>query len=254
MNNFKYLLLFTLIFVINSDLLIAQNDLIELSEDLKIKKISENVFLHISYYDLENYKNVPANGLIVRENDKVFIIDTPWTNDETRLLLTWLEDSLKVMVEGVIVTHWHKDCMGGLEEIKKQKIRSYAYQKTIDIAPTENKPIPDIGFQDSLRISLDGREIICRYLGAGHTVDNMFVWIPKEKILFAGCPVKGLSSKSLGFIGDADLEAWPKTLKKVLKNYPDCQTVIPGHGDIGGTNLIHHMLDLLEEHHSKNKN
>jgi len=239
--------------IVFSTLLMAQNGLIKLSEDLEIKKISDNIFLHISYYDLENYKNIPANGLIVRENDKVFIIDTPWTNDETKLLLTWLEDSLKVLIEGVIVTHWHKDCMGGLEEIQKQKIRSYAYQKTIDIAPTENKPIPDIGFRDSLKLHLDGRELTCIYLGAGHTVDNCLVWIPREKILFAGCPVKALGWKSLGYTGDADLNAWSATLQKMLIAFPDCQAIVPGHGDIGGQDLIHHTLDLLSKHHSVNK-
>ncbi len=254
MNKIMYLLLSTLILIVYSSLSIAQNVLAKLSENLEIRKISENIFIHISYYDLEDYKHVPANGLIIRENDKAYIIDTPWTNNETRMLIAWLEDSLKVKVEGVIATHWHMDCMGGLDEVKRQQIPTFAHNKTIEIAKSKSRPIPDTGFQDSLRIHLDGREIICRYFGAGHTVDNIFVWIPKEKILFAGCPVKALNWKSLGFIGDADLEAWPKTLKKVLETYPDCQTVIPGHGDIGGTNLIDHMLDLLEEHQSKNNN
>jgi metallo-beta-lactamase class B len=223
----------------------AQDNVIILSEDLKIKRISENAFLHISYYDLQNYKHIPANGLILTHNNKAYIIDTPWTEKETRILIEWLEDSLKVEIEGIIVTHWHIDCMGGLNEIHEHKIVSYSNQITAEIAKSKNLPVPQHSFKDSLKIQKDDLIIFCKYLGAGHTIDNIVVWIPNERILFGGCLVKALRWKGLGYTGDADIAQWPITLQKVLAAFPECQIVIPGHGDYGDLSLIHHTLDLL---------
>jgi metallo-beta-lactamase class B len=228
----------------------ADNNRITLSKDLEIKKISENVWLHISYYDMEDYGHVPANGLIIKNENSAYIVDTPWRDTETMILLDWLEDSLKVNVAGVIATHWHQDCMGGLGEVKKRGITSFACEKTIEFAQMKKRPLPDNGFQDSLALHLGDLEIICRYFGGGHTEDNIFVWIPDEKLLFGGCPVKALNWKGLGFTGDADLEEWPNTLNKVLKAYPNCDLVIPGHGDPGDLSLIHHTLELLNTHQS----
>lgn len=73
------------------------------------------------------------------------------------------------------------------------------------------------------------------------------MWIPEEKILFGGCMLKALGWKGLGYLGDAVVEEWPKTLKKVLEAFPDARIVIPGHGDRGDLGLIHHTLRLLED-------
>jgi metallo-beta-lactamase class B len=61
----------------------------------------------------------------------------------------WLSDSMKVRVTGFAPNHWHIDCMGGLAWLKSQGIRSYANQKTIEIAKSKSLPVPDEGFTDS---------------------------------------------------------------------------------------------------------
>ena len=82
------------------------------------------------------------------------------------------------------------------------------------------------------------------YPGGGHTVDNTVVWIPNEKILYAGCLVKEISSKTLGNTSEADLNAYPKTLQNLLDKYPDAETVVPGHGQCGSMDLVRHTLEL----------
>ena len=135
--------------------------------------------------------------------------------------------------------------LGGLNEINKQKIISYSNHITAEIAQSKNLTIPVSIFKDSLTIQVDDLAIFCKYFGAGHTIDNIVVWIPYESILFGGCLVKALRWKGLGFTGDADITQWPKTLQSVLAAFPECQMVIPGHGDYGDLSLIHHTLDLL---------
>ena len=84
-------------------------------------------------------------------------------------------------------------------------------------------------------------------MGAAHTVDNIVVWIPDEKILFGGCMIKELKANNLGNIVDADIDAWPKTLKTVRSEFSMAKIVIPGHGLYGGIELIDHTIDLLKE-------
>ena len=118
---------------------------------------------------------------------------------------------------------------------------------TIDLAEANGKPVPRHGFTDSLRLVLGGETVECHYLGGGHTADNIVVWIPSEKILFAGCMVKDVHSKGLGNLSDANLEEWLPTVQKVTARFPDACIVIPGHGQIGGKEILVHTSKLLKE-------
>ena len=82
------------------------------------------------------------------------------------------------------------------------------------------------------------------YPGAGHTEDNVVVWLANEKILFGGCFVKSLQNKNLGNTGDADISEWPNSIQKVLNRYPDVKVVVPGHGKIGNISLLTHTQAL----------
>lgn len=224
----------------------VQEQQIRISNDLELRKISENVYIHISYHDLQSYKHVAANGLVYLHGGESYIIDTPWTDELTRVLLDWIQDSLKAEIKGVIPTHWHNDCMGGLREVKNSGINSYALELTRDIARSKNLPEPAVGFRDSLVLKLGMSDIVCYYVGAGHTVDNIVVWLSEEKVLFGGCMVKALNQNNLGFTGDADVQEWPNSLRNLLSKFPDCKIVVPGHGAYGNLSLVHHTLKLLE--------
>ena len=39
---------------------------------------------------------------------------------------------------------------------------------------------------------------ICYYFGGGHSEDNIAVWIPSAKLLFAGCMVKEMAAQNAG--------------------------------------------------------
>lgn len=217
---------------------------IKISSDLELIKLSENVYVHISYLDLPNYGRTSANGLIYINGSEAFVFDSPWTDSLTMCLFSWITDSLKLKIIGFIPTHWHVDCMGGLEFIQHKNIETYANQMTIDIAKYKNLPIPAHGFKDSLQLELGDKMIKCYYLGAAHSLDNIVVWISSEQILFAGCMVKSLNSKDLGNTADGDLIAYPKTIDKLINKFPTAKIVIPGHGQYGGLDLIAHTKEL----------
>jgi metallo-beta-lactamase class B len=226
--------------------LFGQDEIIQISPDLELRKLTEHAYLYTSYYDLEKAPHFPANGMVYLDGDKAYVVDTPWRDRETQELIDWVRNNFKVTIQGFIVTHWHQDCMGGLATVHKNGIHSYALDKTREIANAKNLPLPKTTFSDSLVLYLNDKALICKYPGAGHTVDNIIVWLPDEKILFGGCLVKALAWNGLGNINDAVLEDWPITLEDVLLNYPESKIVIPGHGAVGDLSLIRHTISLFK--------
>jgi metallo-beta-lactamase class B len=118
---------------------------------------------------------------------------------------------------------------------------------TVDLAKEHGMPVPQNGFTDSLHLSFQGEEVYCYYPGGGHSTDNIVVWIPSEKILFGGCMVKDIHSRGLGNLSDAKVEEWPGTIQKVTEKFPEANIVIPGHGKIGGKEILQHTKELLKK-------
>lgn len=219
---------------------------IAVSKDIEVVKITENVFVHVSYSTIENYGRVASNGIILIDKGKAALFDTPMTNELTKELVEWITDSLKCNITMFVPNHWHSDCMGGLEYLHNLGIESYANEMTLKIAGSKKLPVPKHGFKDSTTLYLGTTKIFCEYLGAAHSIDNIVVWIPSEKVLFPGCIAKELNSKNLGNTADGDLKVYPVTVKKILEKYKDAKFVIPGHGNLGGVELLEHTLDLAK--------
>lgn len=217
---------------------------VKVCQDLELIQISSNAFVHVSYVTLPEYGRTSANGLIFINNKRAFLFDTPWTDSLTCGLISYLRDQMGVRVAVFIPNHWHEDCMGGLNYIKSQNIKSCANQLTIDIAKSKGLPLPDQGFSDSVRISLGDKSVYCYYPGAAHSIDNIVVWIPSERILFPGCMCKSLESDNLGNISDGDPGEYQNTIDKVIQKFKSARVVIPGHGRIGGTELLIHTRSL----------
>lgn len=217
---------------------------IKVCPDIELIKLSNHAYVHVSFAQLPKFGRFSSNGLVFVSGGEAFLFDTPVTDSLTKDLVAWIRDSLKAKLVGVIPNHWHSDCMGGLRYLKNLGIESYANKMTVDIATQKKLPVPAHGFIDSLKLSFGDKAIYCYYLGAAHSLDNIVVWIPSERILFAGCMVKSMDAKNLGNIADGDTAAYPKTIEKVIKKFPYAKIVIPGHGAIGGLELLGHTKEL----------
>lgn len=218
---------------------------IQVSEDLKLVPLSENTYLHISYTETQNWGRVASNGMIYVQGEEAFLFDTPMSMKIMEELIAYIEDSLGLKLVGFVPNHFHEDCTTGLELLHEKGVQTYSHEMTRDLSRAEESPTTQLTFQDSVNIHFGNTIIKCDYLGGGHAKDNIVVWLPAEKILFAGCMCRSMASKSKGNTADADLEEWPKTIKKVLKKYADAEVVIPGHGAYGGLELLEHTLEIV---------
>ncbi len=246
-------LLFTLLFINSAAAKTSEFEHIRVTPDIELIKISENYYVHTSWYEFPGFGRFPSNGLIFVKNGKALLIDTPNTNEQTLELYNFLKDTIKAEITKVIVGHFHSDCMGGLSILHEKGVESVAYAETLQICKSQNLPIPQNSFADAIAINFQGETIICRYFGAGHTVDNSLVYFPASQILFGGCLIKSMGSKGLGNTKDADIEDWDKTVLKVKIAYPSIKLVIPGHGAFGDIGLLDHTIGLVKDYKEKKK-
>jgi len=225
---------------------------IVIDNDIHLIHVQDSVFVHRTWENSDNYGRFSSNGMLVIKNRQAIMVDTPMDNEKTERIANYLRDSLNVDLIKLIIGHYHNDCLGGLEYIQNKGVESIANAMTIDKCKELGLTIPSTSFTDSLSFDFNGEQIICRFFGAGHTFDNITVWIPSMKILFGGCLIRSNNSLVLGNLADAVLSDWDTTIENLMNAYPNIKLVIPGHGDFGAAELLTHTIELIELERAKN--
>ena len=81
---------------------------IALSPDLTVQEIENDVFLVTHRFPWA------ANSLLVKvAPDECILVDTPWENEATKLLVEWMREKYGDIKLTVINTHFHRDNLGG---------------------------------------------------------------------------------------------------------------------------------------------
>lgn len=211
---------------------------------LQINKINENLYLYTTYGGYEGQK-VAAHGLYLITKTGVVLFDTPWDVNQIKPLIDSIQVKHQSKIISVFATHSHEDRAGGFGIFEKLGIPTYASEKTNVILKENQKTISSYTFTEHEKFLIGGEKFELRYFGAGHTRDNFVVWFPNYKVLAGGCLIKSVDSKDLGFIGDADIKAWPETLKKIKSKLTSINQTIPGHGNWKLPGSLNHTLKLL---------
>ena len=213
------------------------------NEDLIIRQLSPNAFLHISYLQTTSFGKVACNGIIIRDQGEAVVVDSPADSSTAALLINQVEQKLAAKVTEVVPTHFHIDCLGGLSAFHAREIPSYAHQMTIDLAQ-ESATKPLFGFEIFREIKVGNVYLPLDYPGEGHTKDNIVVYFPEEQILFGGCLIKSLGAGK-GNLEDANVDTWASTVEKVKEQYGDAKIVVPGHGKPGGIKLLDYTIEMF---------
>ncbi|MBQ4821120.1 subclass B1 metallo-beta-lactamase [Aquimarina sp. MMG016] len=219
---------------------------ITISENLKITKVNEHSYIHISKITLENGGKFPCNGFVYINNNEAYIFDTPANDQATVELINWLKNDKKVIIKGVVFNHFHRDCIEGMDVFQKNNIPCIASKNTAMYMKLEGYDLPDQMFQDYLDLKLGDKKIINRYFGEAHTSDNIISYFPDEEVIFGGCMIKSIHA-SKGNLADANINEWSKTVTKIKKAYPNIEVVIPGHGDYGNRKLLDYTISLFKK-------
>ena len=242
----KSLFCATALFLSSAEALFAQQAKpLYQSESLEIHPLTEHTFVHLSYLKTDDFGKVGCNGMVVVDGKEALVFDTPTDDAASEELIAWLEKQ-NVKVIGVVATHFHDDCVGGLAAFHAEGIPSYGSVKTIELATQEGDLVPQNGFEEELNLTVGELSVVNQFFGEGHTLDNVVSYVPADRVLFGGCLVKELGA-GVGYLGDANTSAWPETIRKLTSAFPDVKLVIPGHGAVGDRALLNYTAELFEE-------
>lgn len=213
---------------------------------LKIEKLTKDFYIYTTYVAYSGVKT-SANALYMLSKDGVILFDTPWDPDQYQPLLDSIRNRHHQEVIAVYATHSHEDRAGGFGFFNKKGIPTYATAATNAILKADHKPEATHLIELDKTIHIGGKQFVIKYFGEGHTADNVVIWFPKEKILDGGCLIKSSEAKNLGYVGEANVKEWPKTISKIQQTFKKINWVIPGHDGWKQQGHLENTLKLLTQ-------
>lgn len=217
--------------------------LIQAQPPLKIKKVSPHCYVFTTYRDLGTLK-FPSNGMLVIDSSQALVIDTPWDTTQFQALLDSIT-KFGAKAIGVISTHFHDDRTAGLQYYNEKNIPTYSSAFTKKLCLEKGEKIASHIFVSDTTFRVGQLQVQTFYPGEGHSPDNIVIYVPHDKVLFGGCLVKSYESSTLGNLSDANTEAWPTSLERVVSTFTDIAITIPGHQDWSQPHSIRKSLELL---------
>jgi len=193
-------------------------------------------------------QNFISNAAFVVTPAGVVVIDALGSPALAERLLLEIRKLTSQPVTHVIVTHYHADHIYGLQAFRKQGARIVAHRSALEYLNSETarqrletsrtELAPWVDAQTVLvsadewidgdkTLSVGGTSFVIRHVGPSHTPEDLVVYLPKEKVLFAGDLV---FRNRIPFVGQADSGRWIQALDVLLTF--DATTIVPGHGPL----------------------
>lgn len=212
---------------------------------IELKRINDDVWLHTTYTTIQCTR-YSANGMVVVTKDGLVLLDTPWTNQQTKELIQLCSGIFENEFTLAIVTHAHNDNIGGISTLIDEEIKVISTKETLEEAKKNGFELPNPKLEKYTEIHIGDTTLKTYYPGEGHAKDNIVVYLSDYRILFGGCLIKSSDAMDLGNTGQANLVEWPLSILNVEDRFPKVKLVVPGHGEIGDKELFEHTKELLK--------
>ncbi len=224
-------------------------------------EVGPKIFAYVqaSGIDLHGDTGVSNSGLIVGPESAV-AVDALMVASMTRRLVAAYRRATRKPIAKLINTHHHLDHTGGNRFFRRaviistEKCREALAPGFPPVAllqrfmprfarefPEMKVELPTMTFEDRLVIHDGAREIQLWHPGiTAHTVGDATVYLPRERILFAG-DIAFHYVTPLAFQGH--IGNWITAADRLLAF--DADAIVPGHGPIGTKKDLRHMRDYL---------
>ncbi len=193
-------------------------------------------------------QNFVSNAGFVITSDGVVVIDALGSPQLAQRLLGEIKKHTDKPVTHVILTHYHADHIYGLQTFKAAGARILAHQAAreylnsdtarlrleasrSELAPWIDKDtrlVPADEWIDGEReLVIGGVRFQIKPVGPSHTPEDLVIYLPQEKVLYAGDLV---FRNRIPFVGQADSRQWIKALGALMVF--DAVAIVPGHGPL----------------------
>jgi metallo-beta-lactamase class B len=212
---------------------------------LRIAHLTGDFYIYTTY---EKYQGslIPGNGMYLLTGDGAVLFDTPWDTTQFQPLLDSIKLKHNKHVISVFATHWHSDKTAGLEYYRKQGIKTYTTALTDELSKKNGKKRAAYLMTKDTLFTIGQYSFETYFPGEAHTLDNIVIWFEREKILYAGCLIKGVDDKTLGFTDDGNTQTYAATLEKVKRKFKKPAHIIIAHSDWNNLKSLDHSIIMAK--------
>jgi len=193
-------------------------------------------------------QNFISNAAFVVTPAGVVVIDALGSPALADRLMAEIRKITPLPVTHVIMTHYHADHIYGLQAFKAQGAHIIAQRAALEYINSDTARLRMIASRKDLAPWIDEsthlvpadewidgpRDLVVggvlfklQPVGPSHTPEDLVVYLPQEKVLFAGDLV---FRSRIPFVGQADSGHWISALDTLLTF--DAAVVVPGHGPV----------------------
>ncbi len=220
-----------------------------------LEPLRDGVFVHTTERETEGFGRVFANGLVVVTGGDALLVNTGWDADadaSTDAILRDVTARTGAHVRRAVVSHHHDDSVGGIGALRRAGIAVVGTALMADLMDADGWGRPDSvltgGAGEAWIVRYGDHEAEVFFPGAGHTADNVVVYVPEARVLFGGCLIRPGESETLGYTGDASIDEWAESVARVRERYRGrVDVVVPTHGAPAGPELLDHTIRLVVE-------
>lgn len=241
-------------------------------DELSLTRITDRAYVLYGAHEFPDGKNkgVISNSGVVLTDSGVVVIDSGGSFAAGQIVIEKLRSLTDKPVIAVFNTHFHGDHWLGNEAFRKAfpEARIYAHEATIkrlsngeaerwhrvitQLAGPEiaggTPVLPDHALKGGEVLEIGGVAFKVHHTGPAHTVGDLMIELPGEKLLFSGDIIIDGNMPSFGAPQDLDLKGQIAALDYVLALPVD--KIVPGHGITGDRDIARtprQFLTILHE-------
>lgn len=210
-----------------------------------------------------------SNAGLVCSGDEALLVDTLYTLGQTKQMLSAIAESVPAVdICWVVNTHhdgdhwWGNQLVGDAMIVSSisaaQTMRHAGPETVIPFLSPDTDPrlrailepfdfsgitptYPTITFDGELELTVGRRTVRVIEVGPAHTVGDVIIHVPDERVVYAG-DVQVFGSH--GVVHSGPIDHCIRACDTILEL--DVDTVVPGHGPVGGKAEVVRVRDYLE--------
>ncbi len=219
--------------------------------EISIESVSDNI--HVLF-------GLGGNILVSTGVDGVLLVDDQMPELKYKILRSLRKIGGK-SVDYIINTHWHFDhAEGNLvfgpdgakivahENSRKMMLNPKPINLSFIVYPQQPYPlnaVPQITYQDSMKLHLNGDQIELYHFGHAHTTGDTAVYLRNSNVLHMGDVFNMTGPPFIDAGNGGSIDGIIRFCEEILKVVNDETVVVPGHGPISTTEDIQTYIDML---------